>query len=115
MLLHGHSFTGPGTTLYKRLNTDGTPKEWSILINRVDDAAYHHHLCYSKHDDTTTTNEICDKTILDDLSVIANPTLRERIDKAIVGKLINAKDKIGLGHSVNNNPKMYSRARRRTL
>ena len=32
MHLPGHNFTGPGTKLYKRLNPDGTPKEWSIPI-----------------------------------------------------------------------------------
>ena len=63
MHLTGHNFTGPGTKLYKRLNPDGTPKEWSIPINRVDNAAYHHDLCYSKHDDTKTRNEVCDKTM----------------------------------------------------
>ena len=67
-----------------------TPKEWSIPINRVDNAAYHD-LCYSKHDDTKTRNEVCDKTMLNELNGIVNPTLRERIDKSIVGKLINAK------------------------
>ena len=41
MHLPGHNFTGPGTKLYKRLNQDGTPKEWSKQINRVDNAAYH--------------------------------------------------------------------------
>ena len=41
--------------LYKRLNPDGTPKKWSIPINRGDNAAYHHDLCYSKHDDTKTS------------------------------------------------------------
>ena len=61
MHLPGHNFTGPGTKLYRRLNPNGTPKEWSIPINRVDNAAYHHDLCYSKHDDTKTGNEICDK------------------------------------------------------
>ena len=30
MHLPGHHFTGPGTKLYKKLNPDGTPKEWSI-------------------------------------------------------------------------------------
>ena len=45
--LPGHNFAGPGTKLYKRLNSDGTPKEWSMPINRVDNAAYHHDLCYS--------------------------------------------------------------------
>ena len=88
MHLPGYNFTGPGTKLYKRLNSDGTPMEWSIPINRVDNAAYHHDLCYSKHDDTKTRNEVCDKTKLGELSGIVNPTLRERIDKSIVGKLI---------------------------
>ena len=66
-------------------------------INRVDNAAYHHDMCYSKHDDTKTRNDVCDKTMLGELSGIVNPTLRERIDKAIVGKLINAKVNFGLG------------------
>ena len=87
----GHNFTGPGIKLYKRLNPDGTPKEWSIPINRVDNAAYHHDLYYSKHDDTKTRNEVCDKTMLGELSGSVNPTLRVRIDKSIVGKLIKAK------------------------
>ena len=81
MHLPGHNFTGPGIKLNRRLNRDGTPKEWSMPINRVDNAAYHHDLCYSKHDDTKTRNEICDKTMLGELSGIFNPTLRERIDK----------------------------------
>ena len=101
MHLPGHSFTGPLTKLFKRLNSDGTPKEWSIPINRVDNAAFHHDLCYSKHDDTKTMNEVCDKTMLGELSGIMNPTLRERIDKSIVGKLINAKVNFGLGHPIN--------------
>ena len=79
MHLPGHNFIGPGTKLYKRLNPDGTPKEWSIPINRVHNAAYHHDLCYSKHDDTKTRNEVCDKTMLGELSGIINPTLRESI------------------------------------
>ena len=96
MHLTGHNFTGPRTKLYKRLNSDGTPKEWSKPINRVDNAAYHHYLSFSKHDDTKTRNEVCDKTMLGELNGIVNPTLRERIDKAIVGKLINAKVHFGL-------------------
>ena len=79
------------------MNPDGTPKEWSIPINRVDNAAYHHDLCYSKHDDTKTRNEVCDKTMLGELSGIVNPNLRERIDKSIVEKLIKAKVNFGLG------------------
>ena len=96
-----HNFTGPGTKLYKRLNPDGTPKEWSIPINRVDNAAYHHDLCYSKHDDTKTRNEVCVKKMHRELNEIVNPTLRERIVKLIVGKLINAKVNFGLGAPIN--------------
>ena len=67
-----------------------------MTINRVDNAAYHHDLCYSKHDDTKTRNEVCDKMMLNELSGILNPTLGERIDKSIVGKLIHAKFNFGL-------------------
>ena len=45
--LPGNNCTGPGTKLNKRLYPDGTPKEWSMPINRVDNAAYHHNLYYS--------------------------------------------------------------------
>ena len=62
MHLPGHNFTGPGTKLYIRLNSDGTPQEWSMSINRVDNAAYHHDICYSKHNDTKTRNHVRDKT-----------------------------------------------------
>ena len=95
MHLPGHNFTGPGTKLYKILNSDGTPKKWSIPINRVDNAAYHHDLCYSKHD-IKTRNQVCDKTMLKELNEIVNPNLRERIDKSIVGKIINAKFNFGV-------------------
>ena len=100
MHLPGHNFTGPRTKLYKRLNSDGTPKEWSMPINGVDNAAYHNDLCYSKHDDSKTRNEVCDKRMLGELSGIVNPTLRERNDKSIVGKFIKAKVNFGVGHPI---------------
>ena len=68
MHIPGHNFTSPGTKLYKRLNPDGTSKEWSILINGVHNAAYDHDLCYSKHDDTKTSNEVCDEIMLGELN-----------------------------------------------
>ena len=82
------------------MNPDGTTKEWSIPINRVDNAAYHHDLCYSKHDDTKTRTEVYNKTMLGELNGVVNQTLRERIDKSIVGKLINAKVNFGLGGAI---------------
>ena len=72
----GHNFTGSGTKLNKRLNPDGKPKEWSIPRNRVDNAAYHHDLCYSKHDDTKTRNENCDETMLGELKWNCEPNFK---------------------------------------
>ena len=45
-------------------------KEWILPINRVISAAYHHDLCYSKHDDIQTMNQVCDKTMLNELNEI---------------------------------------------
>ena len=39
--------------------------------------------------------------MLEELNRIVNQTLRERIDKSIVGKLIKAKVNFGLGHHIN--------------
>ena len=46
------------------------------------------------------------KTMLGEFSGIVNPTLRERIDKSIVGKLIKAKVNFGLGLPIKKN-KIY--------
>ena len=70
-------------------------------INWVDNAAYHHDLCYSKHSDAKTRQDFCEKTMLNELDDIMNPTLRERIDKSILGKIIKAKVHFALRHSVN--------------
>jgi len=75
MQLPGHNFTGPGTKLSKRLNADLTPKAWSKPVNRVDQAAYHHDICYVKNKHTKTRNEVCDENMLEELDGIYNPTL----------------------------------------
>ena len=43
--------------------------------------------------------------MLGELNGIVNPTLRERIDKSIVGKLIRAKVNFGVGHPIKKNLK----------
>lgn len=100
MHLPGHNFTGPGTQLLHgktRLNDDLTYKSWSKPVNRVDDAAYKHDVCYLENKDTKTRNEVCDKTMLRELDAIPNPTLRERIDRAVVKPIIWTKQKFGMG------------------
>ena len=45
--------------------------------------------------------------MLGELSGIVNTTLRERIDKSIVAKLIKAKVNFGLGHPIKTKIKIY--------
>ncbi len=87
MHLYKHNFTGPGTRLDERLNPDGTPKEWSQPINRVDQAAYRHDLAYAQHDDTKNRN-IADRKMINELMSIPNPTRREKVERPIVTPII---------------------------
>ena len=95
--LPGHKFTGPGTKLAKRLNPDDTPKEWSKPINRVDAAAMRHDICYRDNKDTKSRNSKCDKNMLDDLSDMPDPTMRERLDRGFVKPIISIKKWLGMG------------------
>lgn len=100
MHLPGHQFTGPGTQLLKgktRLNPDLTHKEWSKPINRVDESAYRHDVCYLKNKDTDTRNKVCDSDMIEELEAIPNPTIRERLERAVVKPIIKAKKMFGMG------------------
>ncbi len=105
MHLPGHNFTGPGTKLSKRLNPNLTPKDWSKPVNRVDNAAYHHDVCYLKNKDTKTRNRVCDKNMLDEMDGIVNPTLRERLERSIVDKIIGTKMRFGMGFLEKKSPR----------
>jgi hypothetical protein len=56
MHLPGMNFAGPGTRLDLRLNPNGTPKESSKPVDRVDEAAYRHDMAYTAFPDTKTRN-----------------------------------------------------------
>ena len=96
MHLPGHSFTGPGTRLDLRLNPDGTPKDWSEPVDKVDNAAYRHDLAYDRYSDTASRNA-ADVRMVNELNNIPNPTVRERIERAIVKPILSAKASFGLG------------------
>ena len=91
----GHNFAGPGTKLYKRLNPDGTPKPWSKPVNRVDSAAYRHDLAYARHSDTAS-RIAADRKMINELEKIPNPTLKERMERAIVKPILATKANFGL-------------------
>ena len=96
MHIPGMNFAGPGTRLEYRLNDDGTFKEFSKPIDRVDQAAYYHDLAYNEYSDTENRN-IADREMLQQLDSIENPTMREKIEMAIIKPIINTKQKFGLG------------------
>jgi len=95
MHLPGHNFTGPGTNLDKRLNPNGTPKPWSKPVNRVDCAAYRHDLAYARHL-ATAKRIVADKKMIKELDEIVNPTLKERMERAIVKPILQTKVKFGV-------------------
>ena len=83
----------------KRLDEADNPKPWSKPINRVDEVCMRHDI-----DDGNITleeNHEADREMLYNLSLIQNPTLREKVDRFIVKKMISAKLKLGLGNSKN--------------
>ena len=53
--------------------------------------------------------------MLDELSGIVNPNLRERINKAIVGKFINAKVNFELIHPIKKNKNLQMTLQRNSI
>lgn len=98
MHLPGMNFAGPGTRLDLRLNPNGTPRESSLPVDRVDDAAYRHDMAYAAFPDTKTRN-VADRVMVAELNEIPNPTLRERVERAVIKPILNTKANFGLGIS----------------
>ena len=92
--LFNHSFTGHGTRLDLRLNSDDTPITKSI--NRVDAAAYKHDLVYRDHVDLESRHA-AHLQMIQELESIPNPTFREKLDHILVIRLVRAKMKLGMG------------------
>lgn len=97
MHLPGHNFTGPGTRLDKRLDENLQPKDWSKPINQVDNAAMKHDICYLTNKESKIRNEVCDKNMINELNLISNPSLREKIESAFVKKILATKVAFGMG------------------
>lgn len=94
----GYNFLGPGTRLDLRLDENNKPLPDSLPVNKIDEAAMHHDICYSKHEDTKTRNKICDSGMLNSLRAIKPMTIKEWLDKSITTNLIGAKRTLGLGN-----------------
>lgn len=75
------SFAGPGTKLNRRLNPDKTPKDFSKPINKLDEGAYHHDLCYAETNDLSRRNK-CDNDLEKVAKNVLNNSQSTKIQKA---------------------------------
>ena len=93
----GYNFLGPGSRLDLRLDKNNKPLPHSLPINKIDESAMHHDICYSKYEDTKSRNKICDSKMLQELKTIKPSTIKEWLDKSITSNIIGAKKTLGLG------------------
>ena len=98
--LPGYSFCSQGTILDKILDEANNPKPWSKPKNRVDEVCKKYDIDYGKSMTLEEKHE-ADRGMLNNLSLIQNLTLREKVDGFIVKKMISAKLRLGLGNSKN--------------
>ena len=94
MHLPGHSFTGPGTKLKKRLLRQDKP------INKLDEKAQFHDMAYSIFKDKNQRH-IFDKKLQNEAVEIARDptsTMKEKIEAGLVSGIMLGKRKLGLGN-----------------
>lgn len=85
--LPGHRFTGPGTKLEKRLDKNDNPLPHSKPRNRVDATSLKHDICYRDNRDKAGRTR-CDRKMLGQLRKIQKPSFREKLDRALVSRII---------------------------
>ena len=92
-----YSFVGPGTKLNKRLDENKNPLPHSKPVNKLDEIAMNHDICYEKYPDTKERNKICDKKMLDDIkSNKKTSSFNEWIMRRGAKNLIGAKKVLGI-------------------
>lgn len=86
----GYSYCGPGTKLKERLKRGDKP------VNRVDEICKNHDIAYSKSQSSSDIHN-ADVEMIKELDNIKNPTIRERMGRAIAKTGIKTKMLFGLG------------------
>jgi len=89
------NFIGPGTDLKQRLDENNNPLPHSIPVDRCDLAAMNHDIKY--YDENLKNRHIYDKEMLEELKNIKDLTIKERLERFIISKIISLKLKLGLG------------------
>ena len=77
-----------------QLNSDDIPI--TKPINRVDTAANKHDLAY-RHNIDLQSQHLANQQMIEELKNISNRTFREKVERAIVIRILQAKIKFGFG------------------
>ena len=91
-----YNYLGPGTRLDIRLDENNNPKAGEEPINAIDRLAYMHDLAYQKSDNIEDRHR-ADQEMINGLKQLTNLSLKEKLIKAMVIKLFQAKIKLGQG------------------
>ena len=95
-VLPGHKYTGPYNPLNEQLDENDNPLPIQEPFNSVDAISMHHDICY-RDNNTKNGKQKCDDKMLLELNLLEPKTIRERIDKDLVRKLISTKKRLGWG------------------
>ncbi|ESP03441.1 hypothetical protein LOTGIDRAFT_171381 [Lottia gigantea] len=79
------------TCLDLRLDSNDNPKPREEPINRIDQAALKHDILYRDHTDLESRHKV------DQQMINENPTFKEKVERAIVTRLLKSKIKLGMG------------------
>ena len=92
-----YQFLGPGTKLNKRLDSNKNPLPHSKPVNKLDEIAMNHDICYEKYPKTKERNKICDKKMLDDIkSNKKTSSINEFLMRRAAKNIIGAKKVLGI-------------------
>ena len=92
-----YQFLGPGTKLNKRLDENKNPLLHSKPVNKLDEIAMNHDICYEKYPKTKERNKICDKKMLDDIkSNKKTSSINEWIMRRAAKNIIGSKKVLGI-------------------
>ena len=89
-----YNYLGPGTRLDIRLDENNNPKPGEEPINAIDQLAYIHDLAYQKSDKIEDRHR-ADQEMINGLKQLKNLSIPQRLIRAMIIKLFQAKIKLG--------------------
>ena len=91
-----YNYLGRGTRLDIRLNENNNPKVGEEPINAIDHLAYIHDLAYQRLENTEDRHR-ADQDMINGLKKLKNSSIPQRLIRAMIIKLFQAKIKLGQG------------------